>query len=596
VVATICERTGYPEDMLDPDLDLEADLGIDSIKRIEILGAVRDRLGLQVSGEGQNALIEQLSGVKTLRGIVELLEQRLRAGGGAVAAGQAPAADDGPASGQVSANGHSGSQAPAPASRVERYVVDVDPVAPPTPTGVALAGCTFAITRDAHGVAACLADTLARHGAHARVVGPGEPLGEVDGLIHLATLGAASPDAVHELFARARDAASATASARWIVAATGLGGRFGLRAGRRGAPPVAAGVSGLLKSLKKERPEITVRAIDLDPAEGAERLADHVYRELLADDGNVEVGYVEGERHTLVVAARASSTPPSVPVAIDRESVVLLTGGARGITAKVALAMARRFGCKLELVGRSPLPPDDEDAEMRAALDAPSLRRVLVSRVNGAGPASPAAIEAQCRSILGGREIRATLAAIRDAGSQVGYHAVDVRDEAAFGALLDALRAKHGRIDGVVHGAGLIEDKLLRDKTLESFDRVFSTKVTGARTLVRKLAEEARFFVFFSSISGAFGNRGQTDYAAANDALDKLAHHLHRTVPGRVLSINWGPWRGAGMVRPELEREYERRGIGLIAPDAGIEHFFEELLAGSDPQVILTAASAEAWQ
>jgi NAD(P)-dependent dehydrogenase (short-subunit alcohol dehydrogenase family) len=262
----------------------------------------------------------------------------------------------------------------------------------------------------------------------------------------------------------------------------------------------------------------------------------------------------------------------------------------------VALAMARRFRCKLELVGRSPLPADGEDAEMRAALDAPSLRRVLVARVNGAGPASPAAIEAQCRSILGAREIRATLAAIRDAGSQVDYHAVDVRDEAAFGALLDALRAKYGRIDGVVHGAGLIEDKLLRDKTPESFDRVFSTKVAGARTLALKLADEARFFVLFSSISGAFGNRGQTDYAAANDALDKLAHHLHRTVRGRVLSINWGPWRGAGMVRPELEREYDRRGIGLIAPDAGIERFFQELLAGSDPQVILTAASAEAWQ
>jgi acyl transferase domain-containing protein/NAD(P)H-dependent flavin oxidoreductase YrpB (nitropropane dioxygenase family)/short-subunit dehydrogenase len=584
VVATVCERTGYPEDMLDPDLDLEADLGIDSIKRIEILGAVRDKLGLQVSGQGQNALVEQLSGVKTLRGIVDILEQRLRGDADTPAAAAkeataAPPPEPPPPSG--------------PPSRVERYVVDVDPVAPPTPSGVALAGRTFAITRDAYGVAQHLADTLARHGAHVRVVGQGEPIGQVDGLIHLATLGAGSPDAVHELFTRAREAASA--STRWIVAATGLGGRFGLGP-RRGAPPVAAGVSGFLKSLKKEHPELAVRAIDVDPSEGGERLAEYLHRELVADDGHIEVGYVAGERHTVVVAPRPSSTPPPVPLAIDRSSVVLLTGGARGITAIVALAMARRFGCKLELVGRSPLPDDEEDGELRAALDAPSLRRALVARMNGAGPASPAAIEAQVRSILGAREIRATLAAIRDAGSRVAYHAVDVRDEAAFGALLDALRAKHGRIDGVVHGAGLIEDKLLRDKTLESFDRVFSTKVAGARTLALKLADEARFFVLFSSISGAFGNRGQTDYAAANDALDKLAHHLHRTVRGRVLSINWGPWRGAGMVRPELEREYERRGIGLIAPDAGIERFFEELLAGSDPQVILTAASAAAWQ
>jgi NAD(P)-dependent dehydrogenase (short-subunit alcohol dehydrogenase family) len=194
---------------------------------------------------------------------------------------------------------------------------------------------------------------------------------------------------------------------------------------------------------------------------------------------------------------------------------------------------------------------------------------------------------------LAGREIRATLGAIRDAGAKVAYHAVDVRDDAAFGALIERLRARHGRIDGIVHGAGLIEDKLLCDKTEDSFDRVFATKVVGANLLARKLAHDARFFVLFSSIAGAFGSRGQTDYAAANDALDKLAHQLHRTVRGRVLSIGWGPWRDVGMVDADLRREYERRGIALITPEDGVERFFEELFSGTDPQVILTAAPAE---
>jgi NAD(P)-dependent dehydrogenase (short-subunit alcohol dehydrogenase family) len=183
------------------------------------------------------------------------------------------------------------------------------------------------------------------------------------------------------------------------------------------------------------------------------------------------------------------------------------------------------------------------------------------------------------------------MAAIRAAGASVRYHAVDVRDAAAFGTLIDGIRAFHGKIDGVVHGAGLIEDRLLVQKTQESFDRVFDTKVKGALVLAEKVAPEAKFFVLFSSVSGAFGNRGQTDYAAANDVLDKLAHQLHGTVPGRVLSINWGPWRGVGMVRPELEREYERRGIGLITPNLGIDRFFEELLETREPQVILTASA-----
>ncbi|HWL86262.1 MAG TPA: SDR family NAD(P)-dependent oxidoreductase, partial [Polyangiaceae bacterium] len=350
-----------------------------------------------------------------------------------------------------------------------------------------------------------------------------------------------------------------------------------------------------LKSLAKECPSLHVRAIDLDPREEASRLAGYVFDELLAEEDHLEVGYAAGERKTLVVAARAEPSSPALPLEIDEDTVVLFTGGARGITAQIALAMARRFRCTIELVGRSKLLPEDhDDAELRAATDMASLRRVLIGRMNGAGPGSPTAIDGQARQILADREIRTTLAAIRQSGSPVDYHAVDVRDETAFQALIDRLRARHGHIDGVVHGAGLIEDKLLRDKTHESFARVFSTKVNGARILARKLAAELRFFVLFSSVSGAFGNRGQIDYAAANDALDKLAHHLHTSVRGRVLSINWGPWRGAGMVKPELEREYERRGIALIDPEAGVQRFFDELLEGNDPQVILTAASAEA--
>jgi NAD(P)-dependent dehydrogenase (short-subunit alcohol dehydrogenase family) len=213
--------------------------------------------------------------------------------------------------------------------------------------------------------------------------------------------------------------------------------------------------------------------------------------------------------------------------------------------------------------------------------------------MNGAGPVSPQAVESRVKELMSSREIRVTLDAIKDAGGRAGYHAVDVRDDAAFGALIDELRAKHGRIHGVVHGAGLIEDKLISDKSGESFDRVFATKVAGAHTLAQKLANEAAFFVLFSSVSGAFGNRGQTDYAAANDALDKLAHRLHGSVRARVLSINWGPWRGVGMVGPELAREYDRRDIGLIDPLDGVARFFDELLASSDPQVILTAGGSE---
>lgn len=88
-----------------------------------------------------------------------------------------------------------------------------------------------------------------------------------------------------------------------------------------------------------------------------------------------------------------------------------------------------------------------------------------------------------------------------------------------------------------------------------------------------------------------YGNRGQTDYAAANDALDTLALTWADTFPGRVLSVDWGPWaaEAGGMVTPELERAYARRGVPLITPESGTAAFLAELAHGSDVQVVLMA-------
>jgi len=579
LVATVSERTGYPAHTLDPNLDLEADLGIDSIKRIEILGVVRDKLRLAVNAEGMNGLLDELASVKTISAMAALLESRMDRTRGSQGGATLPAASS------------AGPPAALPPSSIRRYVVEVASTSLPTPGGASVAGRLFAIAPDRLGVAPMLAELLARHGARSRLLEQSEPLGQIDGLVHLETITADSSGVIRSLFSRAKEATNA--SAQWIVAATGLGGHFGHDERVKTRSIVAGGVSGLLKSLAKERPLLRVRVVDLDPDEDPARLAQQVFQELIASDLHLEVGYLGGRRHILVAASRPATIARSLPVEIDDRSVVLVTGGARGITAQIAVAMARRFHCTLELVGRSPCPLDDEDPDLSAARDARAVRRIFAARVAPGAPTSLAAVDRQCAQILAAREIRATLKAIADSGARGRYHAVDVRDDEAFGALVDRLRAHHGRIDGVVHGAGLVEDKLLSDKTAESFDRVFSTKVVGANMLARKLARDARFFVLFSSVAGAFGSRGQTDYAAANDALDKLAHQLHHTVRGRVLSIGWGPWRDIGMVHPDLEREYERRGIGLILPEAGVERFFQELLSGSDPQVILTAAPAE---
>ncbi len=112
---------------------------------------------------------------------------------------------------------------------------------------------------------------------------------------------------------------------------------------------------------------------------------------------------------------------------------------------------------------------------------------------------------------------------------------------------------------------------------------------------MEKLREDTRLIVFFSSAAGVFGNAGQTDYAAANDVLDRLALHLAESRPMRAISVAWGPWDSAGMVSDELRREYDRRGIGLIPLEAGVAGLLDEI---DEPhadaaRVVLMAAGDE---
>jgi NAD(P)-dependent dehydrogenase (short-subunit alcohol dehydrogenase family) len=189
----------------------------------------------------------------------------------------------------------------------------------------------------------------------------------------------------------------------------------------------------------------------------------------------------------------------------------------------------------------------------------------------------PVEIERSVNRLFKDREIRANVEACAAAGSSVEYHALDVRDGEKFGRLIDELYERHGRIDGVIHGAGIVADRRIRDKTLDSFADVFRTKVDSALTLARKLRPEGlKFLVFFGSIVGRFGNAGQVDYSAANEVLNKLADSLHRRWPGRVVCINWGPWRG-GMVSQELQRLYAAAGVELIEMDEGVAACLAEI-------------------
>jgi NAD(P)-dependent dehydrogenase (short-subunit alcohol dehydrogenase family) len=358
-----------------------------------------------------------------------------------------------------------------------------------------------------------------------------------------------------------------------VLNLSGMGGSFGIDAGPT-TGLAAAGTLGIIKTFRREYPKTTAKNVDVDPTLDFNLLSARIVQELTMDDGVIEVGLTRQGRQRLKLV---HTEPTGVaPLSIGPESVVVVTGGAYGVTADVAIELARRTRCRMVLVGRSTLP-DAEPAET-ASLDLAGLRQWSIKQAKAEGKKIlPAEIEKSVQRTLRNRIILGSIDRFRTAGSNVEYHAVDARREDSFGKLLDDLYARFGRIDGVIHGAGVIDDKRIKDKSTESFTSVFSTKVDSAQILANHLRPDSlRFLVFFSSVSGRFGNAGQADYSAANEFLNKLADDLGKRWPARVASINWGPWDG-GMVSDELRRLYAQVGYDLIPIDVGASYFCQEI-------------------
>jgi NAD(P)-dependent dehydrogenase (short-subunit alcohol dehydrogenase family) len=325
-------------------------------------------------------------------------------------------------------------------------------------------------------------------------------------------------------------------------------------------------------------------------------LADRLLGELSDLEGTLEVGYLGSRRVTWEPVAAPLEPDPNAPAPLTSDSTVLITGGARGITAEVALELARRYRPNLAIIGRSALP-EGSDGEETVGLTGAELKAALIARLQREGrPAAPALVEASYQRLLQDREIRDNLARLREAGARVHYYQADVRSEEALGQVLDDIDRRFGGLDGVIHGAGVIEDRLVRDKTPESFDRVFGTKTESALILSRRLRpERLKFCVFFASIASRYGNKGQSDYAAANEVLSKLALDLDRRWPCRVLSVAWGPWSGVGMVA-DLEKHLTARGLKLITPEEGPVFLADELAHGrkGETEVVIAGGAEQA--
>ena len=587
VLAIVSEKTGYPADMLGLSMEMESELGIDSIKQVEILAA------LQTHFPGAPEVpASELARLRTLQDVVDSIAGL----GSDDSPGDAAGVDHSAASGSgasgsgASGSGNSGSAASgsaAPGSPSAGLVSTEATFSEVPPSGLTMAGLRdgeVLITREDPAFADDLERVMTSHGIKARAVD--DVPAEASAVISLAALAPVrTPQDCVDMHVRAfhaaRSVAKSSSRSRLLVAVQSTGARFA-------GADVPVGVASLVKTAAWEWPNASVRAIDLETLD-----ATRLTQELLAGGSGIEVA-LRDDGTRLVLADTAVSGTASDTISVTPGGVVVVTGGARGVTAGSALALAARHGLRLALLGRTPLsaatpyePAGTTTAEIATAL-------VASAKARGESITLPQA-RAAADSLLAQREVRATLAKAEQQGTAARYFPADINNGAELRAVLDEVRQTFGPIAGVVHGAGVLADKRLEDLDDEQFVKVFSTKVVGAEALLDATAsDDLRFISLFSSIAARAGNPGQAAYAAANAVLESIAarESARRGANCVVRAFGWGPWDG-GMVDATLKSRFAEAGVGVIGLDEGARFFAEHALARSGASAIVVAAPAE---
>jgi phthiocerol/phenolphthiocerol synthesis type-I polyketide synthase E len=333
-------------------------------------------------------------------------------------------------------------------------------------------------------------------------------------------------------------------------------GAYNVDGGELADPGLAAAL-GPVRVLPLELPHMSVRQIDLQADAAATagaaraRLAAQVLAESEAADEAPLIALRGGVRWM------PSLEPLELPEtagrgAFRREGVYLITGGLGGIGLAVAEHLAATERAQLVLVSRTPAP----------------ARERWVELVRDGDPGAPEV------------RVAAALQRIEALGGRVSHYAADVADRDALRAIREQLIAAHGRLDGIIHAAGVAGGGLVEVRERADIDRVLAAKVDGTLAVADTFADLAPdVMVLCSSLTSFVGGVGQIDYCAANAFLDAYPDS-GLPLSDRTLVINWGGLLGSGLWIP---REGD---VGMPMPDA-VAALRRALGAGPRPRIVI---------
>jgi acyl transferase domain-containing protein/NAD(P)-dependent dehydrogenase (short-subunit alcohol dehydrogenase family) len=606
VLQIVAEKTGYPTDMLDLDLDLEADLGVDTVKQAEMFAAVRAAYNIP---RDENL---KLRDFPTLAHVIKFAHDR-----SALAAVPAPASEKKPVASATPTSTQLKTARPVLASldaanRIPRRVplpVLRPPLSICKPTGVTLGpGRRVVIMPDQAGVGEALtqqlqtlgmevlridatldAEALAKQLRDWLAAGPvlgvyWLPALDNEGTLRdLASWHEALRVRLKALYATMRVLYEQVGQAgTFLVSATRLGGQHGYDPAGAVAP-LGGAVVGFTKTYKRERMDALVKAVDFAPERSAKEVAQALIDETLHDPGAIEIGYRGGQRWTVGLQEQPAADGQA-GLTLDQNSIFLITGAAGSIVSAITADLAAASGGTFYLLDLVPEPDPDNPDLKRFVSDKEGLKRDLFTRMQARGErATPALVEKELAALERAQAAKTAIEAVHVAGGTAYYFSVNLTDADGVAKIIHQVRARSGRIDVLLHAAGIERSHFLPDKDQREFDLVFDVKSDGWFNLLHAIGDmPLGATVAFSSIAGRFGNGGQADYSSANDLLCKITSSFRTTRPAtRGIVIDWTAWGGIGMAtRGSIPKMMELAGIDMLPPEAGIPLIRRELTAG----------------
>jgi len=278
--------------------------------------------------------------------------------------------------------------------------------------------------------------------------------------------------------------------------------------------PLNSAAWGLGRVINQEYPNIKLSCFDIDEATDIKM----IIPEILTSRPVYGVAYRNGTRYEPCFVSRTISQNSNEGLSLQGEGIYIITGGMGGIGIEIAKHLSSKSSINLALVSRTEMP------------DAKEWEGILES-------SKDEKLRSQIKAIK----------EIQDNGSNVICLGADISKEEEVQRLISSLKAEFGKINGIIHGAGIAGDGFLIRKDESIFNQVVDPKINGMWLLDMATREETlEFFIVFSSAVTLIPSAGQGDYTAANSYIDAFASQ--RSSEGKkTLCINWPAWSETGM-------------------------------------------------